>query len=336
MGYEDSNQDARLDCPELDTAALDALLENAFPKTTVVEVSPLEGTGDNTTLAVETEHLGWFVLKWSRDETAMEQLHREMAITPFVAAETDVPVVEPITYSMGQSGTPSFVVTPWAQGRSLDETLSSLGAHHHPLVFASIGETLATLHEQTDFSHPGRIVPNGLGSFTIDAAPGWPELFEERVFEHVESLQGTRFEEVGEEVLEFVTNRLQDLETGETPVLLHGDIGDGNLTYDGTDVSCVLDWERAFVGHPEFDLCRAEVRYFLNNWGEPSRLQAMLYAGYRSIRELEAGFEDRRRSYLATFFLLPLSRFSRWASTVTDDPDALAERLARTIRDLMQ
>lgn len=38
------------------------------------------------------------------------------------------------------------------------------------------------------------------------------------------------------------------------PVLVHGDFGLHNLLLDGTDLTAVLDWERAHLGHPAEDL----------------------------------------------------------------------------------
>ncbi len=40
----------------------------------------------------------------------------------------------------------------------------------------------------------------------------------------------------------------------EELVLCHGDTNLGNYLFDGTDINAVLDWEMAFIGHPECDL----------------------------------------------------------------------------------
>jgi len=179
-------------------------------------------------------------------------------------------------------------------------------------------------------------VSTGADAFELERTAEWPEFFARELADRVEALQGTRFEAVAEEVWDYASDRLQDFDTGESPVLLHGDFGEGNVVYDGTAVSCVLDWERSFVGHPEYDLCRAEVRYFLNNWGRESPEQAMLYSGYRSVRSIADGFDDRRQCYLAAFYLLPLARYPEWAPAVTDDLDGFADRVAQKVRDVME
>lgn len=302
----------------------------------VTDLSALPGDGPNAVFAVTTGDGKRYVLKCATGEREVADLRRELSVTNYVRWRTDVPVVEPLSYGFEESGLPtSYVVFPWATGTTLDDAIATLPPHARPGLFSNVGETLARLHEQTSFDAAGDVVPAGPESVEIDPANGWPELFARRLADRVEALRGTRFETVAEEVWSYVGDRLRELEAGESAVLLHGDVGDGNVVYDGTSVSAVLDWERAFVGHPEYDLCRAEARYFLNDWGQPSRFQALLYSGYRSVRDLPDGFDARRRCYLATFFLLPLSTYPEWGPTATDDLDGFAERLAEKVRDVM-
>lgn len=323
----------RQDVPKSDVIDL---LAEAFPDVEITGVSALSGEGPNASFAVATGDGNRYVLKCASDGDATEHLRRELAVTGYVRRETDVPAVEPITYGFDGSGTSlPYVVTRWADGETLNETLSSLPPYAHPELFSNVGGMLATLHTQTSFDESGAVVPTGPASFEVEPAENWPELFAGRLADHVEALQGTRFEDVAEDVWSSVTDRLHTLDTGEPPVLLHGDVGEGNVTYDGTAVSHVLDWEFAFVGHPEYDLCRAEVRYFLNDWGRPTRLQAMLHSGYRNVRELQPGFESRRRCYLATFYLLVLTTFPDWAPTLTDDLDGFADRISEKVRGVL-
>jgi len=316
---------------------VERVLADAFPGTAVRELSALGGEGRNPAFAVRTGDGERFVLKCASDEAGVADLRRELSVANYVRRETDVPAVEPVAHSVdGSAGALPYVVTRFAAGRTLEETLASLPGYAHPQVFSNVGSMLATLHAQTSFDAPGEITPTGPASFDVDAAASWPELFAGRLADTVESLRGTRFEAVAEGVWSYVVDRLRTLDTGDPSALLHGDVGEGNVTYDGAAVSRVLDWERALVGHPEFDLCRAEVRYFLNDWGRPSRLQATLYAGYREVRDLPSGFDARRRCYLATFFLLPLATYPEWAPALTDDLDGFAERLSEKIREIME
>lgn len=312
-----------------------SVFESAFPGRRITDLSVLDSDGPCSVFTVTTADGDQFVLKYAGDRSTVPEIRREVTITNYVRCETSVPVVEPVSYNVDRSSSEGYLTTRWADGQTLDETLEALPPHVHPQVFANVGETLATLHTETSFESPGEIEPTGPQSFEVESTGDWPELFAHRLADHVETLQGTRFEDVAEDVWSYVSGRLEELDTGESPVLLHGDIGDGNLVYDGTSVSHILDWERGFVGHPEYDLCRAEVRYFLNNWGRESQLQAMLYEGYRSVRDIPAGFDDRRQYYLATFYLMPLATYPDWAPAFTDDLDGFAERVAEKVRGIL-
>lgn len=317
-----------------DDSELESVLSDAFPETVVTDLSTVAGDGPNPVVTVQTEGGNRFVVKFATATEHIVDLRRELTVTNYVRRETDVPVVAPVRYNF-EDEWPAYVVFPHADGRTLEDALASVPQYLHPELFSNVGEMLATLHSQTSFDRFGEIVPTGPASFEIKSPAEWPEQFARHLADHVEALQGTQFEDIAEEVWSEVSNQLRDLETGANPVLLHGDIGEGNVLYTGTDVSGIVDWERAFAGHPEYDLCRAEVRYFLNDWGRPSHLQAMFYSGYRSVRTLSSGFENRRRWYLATFYLLALTQYSEWAPTVTDDLDRFAEQLSDKIRDIM-
>lgn len=315
--------------------AFESILRDAFPDATVTDLSALPGNGPHTVASVRLDDGSRYVVKYATEGENSIELRRELAVTNYVRRETEIPAAEPVAFNFDHSDRPAYIVSRRATGRTLEDALASLPPHRHPQLFSNVGEMLATLHSQTSFDDPGELHPTGPASFEITATPNWPELFARRLADRVEAVQGTRFEDLAEEVWSYVSERLRDLDTDENPVLLHGDFGDGNVTYTGTEVSTVLDWERAFVAHPEYDLCRAEVRYFLNDWGRPSRLQAMFYSGYRSIRDLPSGFENRRRCYLATFFLLPLSKYPEWGPRVTDDLDGFADRLSDKVREIM-
>ncbi|CCW18399.1 aminoglycoside phosphotransferase [Sphingobium indicum BiD32] len=43
-------------------------------------------------------------------------------------------------------------------------------------------------------------------------------------------------------------------EEPDRPRLVHGDFRNGNLIIDATGIAAVLDWERAFIGDPMFDI----------------------------------------------------------------------------------
>jgi aminoglycoside phosphotransferase (APT) family kinase protein len=318
------------------TDRFEATLAAAFPDARVTDVTDLGGESPNLVAAVTLEGGTRYALKCAPESGTPADLAKEAAVIDHVARETDVSVAQVVALDREPEGALPYLVTEWAGGSDLQETLQSTPRPLQTRLFDRLGVTLGTLHTQTPFDAPGEIVATGPTAFDVETGDSWPELFARRLADRVERLGGTRFETLAEDVWEYVSERLPALETETDPVLLHGDIGDGNVTYDGTDVSRVLDWERALVGHPEYDLCRAEVRYFWSQWGGSDPLQSALYSGYRSVGDLPEGFDARRRYYLATFYLQSLSTYEEWGPQLTDDLDGFSDSLADKIREVMR
>ncbi|MFB6353309.1 MAG: phosphotransferase family protein [Halobacteriales archaeon] len=319
-----------------DRALLEATADAALPDGMAAEVEPLAGEGRSVVGAVTAADGERFVLKCAPDADAARVLRREAAVTAAVDRRTEVPVAGVVAAAFEPAGAPApYVLFRWVEGRTLSEAVSAGPGGVTPALFGALGETLAALHVDTEHEAPGSVVPTGPRDYAVDPAPSWPELFAGELADHVEALAGTRFAALAEACWDELAGRLPALDTSDPPVLLHGDVGAGNVVYDGTDVAGLLDWERAFVGHPEYDLCRAEVRYFWSQWGRRDALASTLYAGYRSRRELADDFDARRPVYLATFYLMSLSTFESWAPRYADDLDAFAADVADKVRGVM-
>lgn len=327
--------DARAAAEAGGRALLEAGAASAFPANDVVELTALPGESRNAVGAVVTADGERYVLKCAPDADAAAGLRREAAVTAVVGRRTDVPVAEVVATAFEPAHGPPHLVFRWVEGRTLQDAAGVAPPVQLPM-FRALGETLAALHAGPTYEAPGDVEPTGPDAFEVDPAGPWPEAFARELADHVEALADTRFEALAEELWTEVSGELPALETGEPPVLLHGDVGEGNVVYDGTDVSCVLDWERAFVGHPEYDLCRAEVRYFWSQWGRRDALASALYDGYRSRRDLADGFDARRGRYLATFYLMSLSTFEDWGPRFADDLDALATDVAGKVRGVLE
>lgn len=313
---------------------LDETVAAAFPDEDIHEITALEGTGETVVARVGTGR-GRFAVK-SAPSTAAGTLRREVAVTNFVRRTTDVPVVEFVDVDLDPAYAPGpYYVAPWAGGPKLGTVLDSAPEPVHGLLFEQLGETLAALHAGTTYESPGDVQAIDEESIEVARGDEWPERFAHTLADQVDALAETRFDALAEEVWQYVSERLETLETGESMALVHGDVGDGNVVCEGTVVSRLLDWELAFVGHPEYDLCRAEARYFWNSWGRQDTPQARFYAGYRSVRPLAEGFDARRQCYLATFSLSPLRTFDQWGREFSDDPDDLAASLETKLRGLI-
>ncbi|MFB6360651.1 MAG: phosphotransferase family protein [Halobacteriales archaeon] len=333
----DDPTDAASRSGNAELALLEEVADFAFPNSSVVDIARLSGESRFVVGAVSTAEDERFVLKCAPNGIPESNLRREATVTNVVGQRTEVPVAEIVDAKFEPTEAPvPFVLFRWVDGRTLEESLAGPAGSLPAGVFGALGETMAALHLETPHDAPGRIVPTGPDAYDVAPERSWPEAFGRELADHVEHLVGSRFEPLAEELWTDISDRLRTLDTDDPPVLLHGDFGEGNVVYDGQTVSGVLDWEHAFVGHPEYDLCRAEVRYFWSQWGRRDAAASMLYAGYRSRRDLADGFDRRRPLYLATFYLMSLARFGDWAPRYTDDLNAFASAVADNVRGVLE
>lgn len=319
---------------DAELADVERVLDSIMAPKALASLTFLGGAGINTTLLVETTDNDRFVVKCAHGSEGYRALRRELTVMEFVANNTTVPVPMTIDTNLESRTDYPYMLLEWIEGKTLEETQDALPPHAHPHLFLALGETLAALHEDTRTSFGQHDID--LGSVNLAPAEDWPSVLESRLNEYGRFLADTRFAPLVSDVERALQVHHDELVTDEEPSLLHGDIGGDNVVFFGTSVASVLDWERALLGRPEFDLCIAEARLFTTNWGRKSRSQAMLHRGYRNRRELAPGFNRRRRLYLAILLLLPLTRFPEWAPDHATDRDRLAERIGRNLRDLLE
>ncbi|UPW01529.1 phosphotransferase [Halorussus gelatinilyticus] len=202
------------------------------------------------------------------------------------------------------------------------------------------GATLARVHGTAalQFETYGELRPAGdrliPDRLELDAAESWPDLFVGWVADWRDDLAGTRYADLGDEVLAFVRDHREAFADAGDPVLVHSDYEDDNLHFAGDGVSSVLDWEVARSAPGEFDLARAELGWFEKpvspeNDGD---LRSALLAGYESARGLPDGFDARRATYRAALTLKPFRR----VGDIGDRADVPADELAATMESFVR
>lgn len=196
------------------------------------------------------------------------------------------------------------------------------------------GATLARVHDSVSFEAYGDLRPAG-DRLELDARESWPDLFVEWVADWRDDLAGTRFTDLGGDVLGFVRNRAGAFEDAGGPVLVHGDYEADNLRFAGDGASSVLDWEVARSAPGEFDLARAELGWFEKPTSpeDDGDLRDALIASYESVRPLPDGFDARRAVYRAALTLKPLRKVEAVGTRADVPPDELGAVMASFVRD---
>jgi aminoglycoside phosphotransferase (APT) family kinase protein len=127
-------------------------------------------------------------------------------------------------------------------------------------------------------------------------------------------MKDTRFEDLQQEFRDYVQKNLHLLDESN-PVLVHYDVAVDNIIRQGTEVKAVLEWERAFVGRPEWDLSHSEVRFilqFVEDQEKAERLKNAFYDSYQEVRSLEKGWKTRKEYYGMIRLFHGMKYFENW------------------------
>ncbi|WP_049981910.1 phosphotransferase family protein [Halolamina rubra] len=285
----------------------------AFPDRSVASVDTRETRRGNATGLVRFEEHDPVYLKTTTDGPT--RLVREIAATRYaganapirvpgvVAADPDVPYLatEPLP------GTP--LNEPWTDDGDRERLLRRAGA------------ALARTHEAR-FDRTGTVEGGDAASLEL-AGDDWVDTLRRTAAWRAEDWFPDRFADIPDRLIETVTELAPTID--ERPALLHGDCSRINVHVDPTGL---LDWERALVGDPAFDLVDAEghlIDQIDVDEGDRDRLRAALYDGYTATAgSLPTGLAARRPLYRAFAHLLVPQTFESWAPTVETPNDELA------------
>lgn len=216
----------------------------------------------------------------------------EARVTEFVGRETTVPVPEIL--AVGRD--PDHYVAAWVDGLPGEPP-----AFDEPTARA-VGRGLATLHAETDgqFDATGHLrgtVDDSVEPLGFDARGAWSDTLLDRIETRREYLATVGYGDLAARVAAFVRDHRDLFDVAEGAALLHGTYLPEHVATSGERVDCVIDFEHALVGPPEYDYLRTAVPVFAGEatHGVP---ESTFRAAYESVRPLPEGFETRREAHV--------------------------------------
>lgn len=318
------------------TDTVERALALALPDRRVDAVHPQTVRPGNETARVTFHDAAAVYVKCATDTA--DRLRREVAATRYAAAHCAVSV--PGVVAADPDADPPYLVTEplpgtplndhWVAGRDRDDApAANDGAvpddplDGEALLFA-VGRALAGVHAAR-FDRPGVIRGGDADDLTL-AGEGWTDTLARTVEFRAADWLPDRFTDLPPRLVETV--RAVDPDLGGRPALLHADASRINVHVDPVGL---LDWERALVGDPAFDLVDAAEHHL----GQPDvaddereRLETALHDGYRSVAgDLPPGLERHRSLYRAVWHLLVLQAFEDWSADVDRPADDLAAQV---------
>lgn len=296
---------------------LDEAIERAFPRRSVAEISVQNARRGNAVGRVTFADGEVAYVKTASDTD--RRLVREIAATRY--ARRHCPMEVPDILTAETEGTPVYCAMAPLPGTPLNEPWAD-GAKRAPLL-REAGRTLAGVHAAS-FDTPGRIIDGDENGLELTDET-WTETLCATVEWRAGDWFADRFDAIPERVVEMLREAAPVLD-GVDARLLHGDCSRINVHLEPNGL---LDWERALVGDPAFDLVDT-FGHLIDQVdvedAEQPRLQDALQEGYEAAAgSLPPGSEGRRPIYRVLAFLLVPQTFDAWAPTVDTPNDDLAE-----------
>lgn len=295
--------------------ALQAAARDAFPDRTVDAIEPQVARPGNEVGYVTFERADPVYLKVATDTS--RRLVRETAATRYAGRHCSIEVPTVVTADL--DGDRPYLVTTPLPGTPLNDPWTGDG--DRASLVRRAGRTLAGVHEAR-FDCCGTITGGDADSLAVEAGT-WTETLCRTVECRAADWFPERFADIPERLVE--TIREIDPDIPGTSTLCHADCSRINVHLDPNGL---LDWERALVGDPAFDLVDAAGHLFEVQPDVEEReteLLDALEAGYRDrAGSLPEGIERTRPLYRVINHLLVPQSFEEWAPEAEGTEDELA------------
>jgi aminoglycoside phosphotransferase (APT) family kinase protein len=291
------------------------------------------------TYSVELDSGRELIVSWIDDEEKVEDFKIEADVIELINMKTDIAVPEIITENFSDKELPPYYLMEKIDGYNPDDRFKYMPENVKKNLLKEAGRILGKLHAETEFDSVGNFYYTEKG-LKLREKKVWSDTLFDSMGHHLTGLENTFFEPVIEEAenaFEKHKHLLDDIEF--EPVLVHEDFRPGNLIIKDNEIEAVIDWERALVGHNEYDLFKAErdfidLKFKTENIREKYR--GYLLEGYREVRELEEGWEQRREFYRFIHIIQDLRVFADNHKEWMDNPketEEVVEHFKQKLRD---
>lgn len=296
--------------------AVERAVQAALPDRTVASMDGQVARPGNEIAYVTFEDADPLYVKTATDTT--ERLVRETAATRYAAAHSGVGA--PTVVRADPDGDPPYLVTEPMPGTPVNEPWTGDGDRE--ALLRQTGRTVAAVHEAS-FDEPGVIVGGDADGLALTDTT-WTETLCETVEWRKRDWFADRFTDLPDRLVDTIREVGPTLDGGR-PTLLHCDCSRINVYLHPNGL---IDWERALVGDPAFDLVDATFHHTdqpdVEDEERPKLVNA-LEEGYRDrAGSLPDGLEHRRPLYRAIAYLLVPQAFDDWAPEAPRPENELA------------
>ena len=258
----------------------------------------------NTVQKVETDQ-GIFYFKLFDDATSATS--RKLASVYPTLHEKGVPVPKVLAFG------DDYIILSEATGT----TLADIKMTDEQMIacYEDFGRTVAKIHSIT-FSLFGETMDGRAVVQTTEqeAYADWKSMHKQIIHERLSLFDNSSFADLKEPIAEWFKQRSDLIDYVIVPRLLHTDLNKKNVFAHNGMMSCIIDFDDAFVGHNEEELMRIEGAHFSDN----ETLREAFFQGYTELISLDAGYAERRTYYYLSRLLVHIGCIIEFGSTYTD------------------
>lgn len=268
------------------------------------------------------------------EATAIRKLAVEARILTRLE-KTDVPVPRVSTHSTKPGDDiPPHILMEYVDGMVLSDTEASLSTAQREQMIEQLGRSLALGHEAFSFERFGELAVVDDELRVADGACRWQEWFDTDIERAIAHLEETPLADRVHPAREWYHDRREALDPSFESTVIHEDLNPLNVLVTRADtkpvISAIVDWEDVMAGPPDLQVTSAVT--LLDQQLEAldtSSIRDRFVSGYRSVRSLPVGYEQRASLYDFRQWLQTFSNLQPDLDTA-DGRGAAVKRYARS------
>jgi fructosamine-3-kinase len=251
--------------------------------------------------------------------------------------EHNVPVPKVIKYdsSLKLVKHPYIIITE-IEGQMLCDVINNMVRDDKILFYYEFGKTIAKIHSITfdEFgeSFDGVTVDKFTEANNKGPFDNWKDIHEEIIKFRLNIFRNSSFEDLIKPIVSWFEKNSNLIDYDITPRLLHIDLNQKNVFVKNNQISGIIDFDGAFVGHNEEELMRTEGANFSND----EELKKSFFRGYTEIIKLDSNYEQRRKYYYFARLLVHTDCIIQYGESYVDvekEGDIVRKEILKLVND---
>lgn len=213
-------------------------------------------------------------------------------------SENNIPVPKVIKYDDSLKLVKhSYLIITEIEGQMLCDVINTMNNNEKISFYYEFGKTIAKFHSITfdkfGESFNGKTVEKYAEANDKGPFDNWKDMHKEIIGYRLNIFKNSSFEDLIEPIMSWFEKNSNLIDYDIVPRLLHIDLNQKNVFVKNNEISGILDFDGAFVGHNEEELMRTEGANFSDN----EELKQSFFKGYTEIIKLDDHYERRRKYY---------------------------------------